>query len=1212
MPCIAICKAYVCNRVIRRFLFAFFLLIPFIDLVAQQWPIIGSEQDLATATSNYTHIATALEGAEGTLIVPYVVFTESNVPKVKKYIEGAWLQVGDNVAPATATYTRIYIDDNGRIYVLYVDASNGNRLAAKTFDTTDSTWQPLNRNIANLYLSDGSVTNSISQFSTTQRSVLSFDNNNVPYVVFADGSAYNAVVKKYNGSSWETVGGMPVSDQRAVGVSMAIDSVSNQPYVVYINQATPTSTTGNLRLFKFSGTTWDSIPVPAVITTGGGSSTSGATNAIRQSNMVFNSSWNVVITYFNANNSNRTTVITFDKATQSFTYGGTLSSRDVSYNSLYRDMGGNIYSSFIDLISSGSGKSVSRVFKQRPGTSNWIELKVVDAEGIDNPTSNLSVGVGEDTSRPYVVYIKTNSSSVPTPIVRRFSSAPAPPPPPPPADAIVTTPKQMEKLNRGLIAVRTNINQVYIGWRLLGNDPANTGFNLYRDNVLLNSSPITVSTNYLDVSSVNGTYTLKTVVNGVEQNNSESISSILPQSYLSIPLIAPPAGVTPANEAYTYTANDASVGDVDGDGEYEIILKWDPTNAKDNSQSGYTGNVYLDAYKLNGTRLWRIDLGRNIRAGAHYTQFMVYDLDGDGKAEVACKTADGTIDGVGAVIGNASADYRTTAGYILSGPEFFTVFNGLTGAAMATQNYLPARGTVSSWGDTYGNRVDRFIAAVAYLDGERPSLVMGRGYYTRLVRVAWDWRNGQLTHRWTFDSNTPGNGAYAGQGNHQMSIGDVDGDGKDEIFNGSSAINDNGNGLWANAMGHGDALHMTDIDPDRPGKELWMPYEDPANNGMIGAALIDAKTGEKIFTVPLSTVADVGRAMSADIDPRYKGNEVWAARGDLYSAKGVVISTSKPSMNFGIWWDADSTRELLDGTTISKWNYLTNNSSAIMSATGTSSNNSTKSTPALSADIFGDWREELILRTSDNSSLRIYTTTAVASSRIYTLMHDPQYRTAIAWQNGAYNQPPHPGFYIGPGMASPPVPNIYFANDQQVLPVTLVNFNANKNGKVVDLQWQTASEINNKSFTVQRSKDGVSFNSIQAIQGAGTSRNVNNYTTVDNAPINGINYYRLMQTNYDGKETFFAIRLVDMQSTSDFSIAPNPVTNKVNLMLKTSSTNLKLIVTTVDGNVIIRLGGSLSQLNDQLNLRLSKLIPGTYVLHLVDGPRKFVSKMIKQ
>lgn len=354
---------------------------------------------------------------------------------------------------------------------------------------------------------------------------------------------------------------------------------------------------------------------------------------------------------------------------------------------------------------------------------------------------------------------------------------------------------------------------------------------------------------------------------------------------------------------YTYHANDASVGDLDGDGEYEIVLKWDPSNAKDNSQSGYTGNVFLDGYELDGTRKWRIDLGRNIRAGAHYTQFLVYDFDGDGKAEIVCKTADGTVDGAGVKIGDASADHRNTSGYILKGPEFLTVFSGDAGKALSTIDYVPPRGTVSSWGDNYGNRVDRFLAGVAYLDGVRPSIVMARGYYTRTVLVAYDWRNGNLSRRWTFDSNSSTNAGTAGQGNHSLSVADVDGDDKDEIVYGSLVVDDNGAKLANTGMGHGDALHVGDLDPDRSGYEVFKVNED--KNATYGAAMYDPRNGNILWGV--NTGKDTGRGMSADIDPRTKGNEQWAPGIGLRSAKGQLITNTLPSsINFGIWWDGDA------------------------------------------------------------------------------------------------------------------------------------------------------------------------------------------------------------------------------------------------------------------------------------------------------------------
>lgn len=576
--------------------------------------------------------------------------------------------------------------------------------------------------------------------------------------------------------------------------------------------------------------------------------------------------------------------------------------------------------------------------------------------------------------------------------------------------------RHVEDLGRGLVAVRTSDSHVFLSWRMLGTDPADIAFNLYRGKVKLNPSPITGATNYKDETGLNETYTVRPIIKGKEQLASAS-ASVWQEPFKRLPLQRPNEGITPDGIKYTYSPNDCSVGDLDGDGEYEIVVKWNPSNAKDNSHRGYTGNVYLDAYKMNGAQLWRIDLGRNIRAGAHYTQFIVYDLDSDGKAEIACKTADGTIDGAGTVIGDSTIDYRNRSGFILDGPEFLTVFNGQTGAAMATVDYVPTRGAEGSWGDRNGNRVDRFLAGVGYFDGQYPSLLMARGYYTRSVLAAWDWRNGKLTQRWVFDTNDAGNKSYAGQGNHSLSVNDVDRDGKDEVVYGSMTVNDDGTGLYNTRLGHGDALHVGDFDPDRPGLESWTAHESQGQYQGNGLWMRDAATGEQLWGVP--STGDIGRAMTADIDPRHKGYEAWGAAGGLYNAKGVEISSAKPrSMNFGIWWDGDLQRELLSNTAIDKWDYTTSQLERILSANqfGVASNNGTKSTPALSADIMGDWREEVVFRSNNNEELLIFTTTIPTTHRLPTLMHDPQYRVAIAWQNVGYNQPPHPSFYLGERM----------------------------------------------------------------------------------------------------------------------------------------------------------------------------------------------------
>ncbi len=598
--------------------------------------------------------------------------------------------------------------------------------------------------------------------------------------------------------------------------------------------------------------------------------------------------------------------------------------------------------------------------------------------------------------------------------------------------------QQMEYLNRGVYAINMGNGKAFISWRLLGTENANLAFNLYRTTnnktIKLNKVPLINETSFTDVAidtTLANTYTVKIIEKDKDlKTDNEFTLQPNAKSYISIALKTPDG----------YTPNDASVGDVDGDGQYEIVLH-QTSKGRDNSQKGITGTPIFQCYKLDGTFLWQIDLGKNIREGAHYTQFMVFDFDGDGKAELAMKTADGTMDGTGKIIGDSSKDYRNANGYILAGPEYLTMFDGLTGAALSTIDFTPARhGKLepttdelkAMWGDGYGNRMDRFLGAVAYLNGKTPSLIMTRGYYTRSVLSAYNFVNKKLEKIWTFDSDEPSgdNLKFRGQGNHNLTVADVDNDGKDEIVFGQMTIDDNGKGLYSTGIGHADALHVSDLDPQRPGLEVFGIQERFSD---AGANFRDAKTGEVIWKkASVQAGGDgegPGRGLALDVDPRYPGFECWVAgagiRG-MFDNKGNVISEKTPPCNMGIYWDGDVQSEILNGVNISKWLYDSSKTKSIFDGRSFDclSNNGTKANPCLSADILGDWREEIICRTKDNKELRIFSTTIPTDKRFYTLMHNPQYRLSIAWQNVAYNQPPHLSYYMGEGMVKPPQPNI--------------------------------------------------------------------------------------------------------------------------------------------------------------------------------------------
>lgn len=634
------------------------------------------------------------------------------------------------------------------------------------------------------------------------------------------------------------------------------------------------------------------------------------------------------------------------------------------------------------------------------------------------------------------------------------------------ADTNSTTEKRvMEKLDRGTVAVKTN-DGVYLSWRLLGTESlTNQAFDIYRDSEKIYTTGEHDATCYTDSKgTADNKYTV--VPKGEAIDKTEAVDVWTTNTtykgrsvaYKDIAFKVPDGGKTPTDEEYTYTANDMSVGDLDGDGEYEYIVKWDPSNSKDNSVKGYTGKVYLDAYELDGTLLWRIDLGVNIRAGAHYTQYMVYDFDGDGKSEVILKTAPGSKDGEGNYVskagknitkGDDKKDYRNSSGLLMGkdgGPEYLTVFNGETGAAMQTVDFDPPRSilTSSEWGDSYANRSERYLAAVAYLDGVHPSVVMTRGYYTYVYAAAYTWDGTDLKEQW-LSTNTPteengGTGCtvkYAdgtsknntnktlyAQGAHSVSVADVDNDGYDEIIFGSAVLDHDGTVLTYDGRGHGDAEHVSDFDNDGK-QEIFMAHEAGKHNDKIIPYAVDIKRYNGDIMLQAAQ-GDIGRGIMDNVDDEYalsSGNLslFWSVAADgIYNQAGEKVgnipNTNGSNMeNFAVYWDGDLGRELLDGNKLVKYSIKSGTERIYYDSKNStlpgSINNSTKSNACLTADLFGDWREEIVLRYGDG--VRIYFSTIPTDYRLTTLMHDSQYRCAIAWQNVGYNQPPHTSYYIG-------------------------------------------------------------------------------------------------------------------------------------------------------------------------------------------------------
>ncbi len=706
---------------------------------------------------------------------------------------------------------------------------------------------------------------------------------------------------------------------------------------------------------------------------------------------------------------------------------------------------------------------------------------------------------------------------------------------------------QLEKLNRGLVAVNTG-NGIFVAWRMFRDEAVSatatqltgTDYIVYRNGEKI--AEVTDSTNYLDVNgSENDSYAVAPVSDGITGEASKSVQVVKGgKNYIEIPMRIPAPGVTPRGEEFTYSVNDMSIGDIDGDGELEYFVKWDPSNSKDVSHRGYTGRCIIDCYKLSGRLLWRLDMGQNIRAGAHYTQFIVYDFDGDGKAEMSVKTAPGTkmtkyaedgsvisekyitipekdvkkgITHADNYVCDANAYYEYTVnrfmnwqnisevknghwpktleecfgipvkysyplnredacaltdyfmdvfapsrsdknklrefeGFVFEGPEYLTMFSG-EGDELETIDFpVPREDDGMFWGDYAWNRiepcnrVDRFQSAVGYLDGEHPYLLICRGYYTRATITAYSFRNGKhefyfkadsgyvlmdnpFKHHCAVDGTDPEYGIIAGQGDHSLSVADVDGDGCQEIIYGACTIDHDGKVLYSTRdkmpdgrlvkLGHGDSMHVANINPDRPGLEIFNVFEGGISVP-YGYALRNAETGEVFFGERGDR--DLGRCMIGDVVPGVRGLQVWVY--NMQDCKGNILPEKPLGTNASIKWAADLSTQIIDGVDYVGGRHIgvvgDKTHGVMLVPENCMTNNGTKGNPCLIADILGDFREELVLRTADSTAVRIYINTEITKHKLFTLLHDSMYRCGVAWQNNVYNQPCYTSFYYASDM----------------------------------------------------------------------------------------------------------------------------------------------------------------------------------------------------
>ncbi len=614
--------------------------------------------------------------------------------------------------------------------------------------------------------------------------------------------------------------------------------------------------------------------------------------------------------------------------------------------------------------------------------------------------------------------------------------------------------RQVEELNRGLIVVYPNAGSAYIGWRLLAKDDWTMGFNVYRSvngaaAVKLNAAPITNSTNYTDAKvdpKQSNAYFVRSVVGGVELETSETFAPEVNATYrqfFPIPLQSTGSAVYDVLHVY--------VGDVDGDGDFDYIVKRVPRDAKYNY-------ILLECYDNTGAFKWKINLGPNVDTyiSSMTAPVLVADFNGDGKAEIIAKTGEGTVFGNGSTIGDTNGDNKTdynshagsgTYANVMSGPEFISLINGASGAEINRNNFL-ARGVSTDWGDDYGARMNFIMSSVCSFDGVKPGVVFSRGPGDKMAVDAWEVTNNKLVQKWKWSARGKTFSPGSWEDFHQIQCIDVNADGKDEISWGACMMNPNGTVRYTTGLVHGDRFQITDIDPRRAGLEAFAIQQN--NKTLVGSALYDASTGKIIKEWKSSQLQDVGRGDVGDIDPNSPGMEMFdLVANDTHASDGSTLYTgARPYPDVSIWWDADLQREFFRGIggqgtnpAIEKWDYVKKTQGRLFTIYNDFGNYSVVSPYGGRApfigDILGDWREEIILEATDHSAIRVYTTLNETQHRIYTLMQDPSYRNAVS--SKGYLCSKYTDYFLGAGMATPPKPNIAIIGTSNNAPNTAIS-----------------------------------------------------------------------------------------------------------------------------------------------------------------------------